>query len=252
MNAVLLCAGYATRMYPLTEDFPKPLLQVAGKPVIDYLVEQIIDLPEVTHIHVVTNAKFVEHFKAWQMEWSSAISSKKVAFDIHNDGSTDNTNRLGAAADLRFVFKQIAEPSKVLVSGGDNIFLFRLEPLWQDFLLAQRHYVIALHEANKNKLMKTGVLTLGEENRVVRLHEKPRRPVSNWLCPPLYFLQPSAWPLLDEFLRTSKNNDAPGFFIDFLSRKEKVYAFKLNASRLDIGSINSYREAEEVLIKQQT
>lgn len=252
MIAVLLCAGYATRMYPLTADFPKPLLRVAGKPVIDYLVEQIIDLPGVTRIHVVTNAKFVEHFKAWQMEWSSAIPSKKVAFDIHNNGSTDNANRLGAAADLRFVFKQIAEPSKVLVSGGDNIFLFRLEPLWRHFQLGQRHYVIALPETNENRLMKTGVLTLGKENRVLRLHEKPRHPMSNWFCPPLYFLQPTVWPLLDEFLRTSKNDDAPGFFIDFLSRKEKVYAFKLNASRLDIGSIDSYREAEEALIRQQT
>jgi len=250
--AVLLCAGYATRMYPLTADFPKPLLQVAGKPVIDYLVEQIIALPEVTRIHVVTNAKFIEHFKAWQMKWRAAIPSKKVAVDIHNNGSTDNANRLGAAADLQFVFKQIAEPSKVLVSGGDNIFLFRLEPLWRDFLSGQHHYVIALPETNEDRLMKTGVLTLGKENRVLKLHEKPRHPVSNWFCPPLYFLQPTVWPLLDEFLRTSRNNDAPGFFIDFLSRQEKVYAFKLNASRLDIGSIDSYREAEETLIKQQT
>ena len=250
MIAVLLCAGYATRMYPLTVDFPKPLLPVAGKPVIDYLVEQIIDLHEVTHIHVVTNAKFIEHFNAWQMKWRSETASKKIALDIHNDGSTDHANRLGAAADLRFVFKQIAEPSKVLVSGGDNIFRFRLEPLWRDFLKGQRHYVIALPETNENRLMKTGVLALSKENRVLRLHEKPKHPASKWFCPPLYFLQPTAWPKLDEFLRTSKRNDAPGYFIDFLSRKEKVYAFKLNASRLDIGSIDSYHEAQEALIKQ--
>jgi glucose-1-phosphate thymidylyltransferase len=248
--AVLLCAGYATRMYPLTADFPKPLLPVAGKPVIDYLVEQIIDLPEITRIHVVTNAKFVEHFKTWQMKWRSVMASKKIALDIHNDGSTDNANRLGAPADLRFVFKQIAKPSKVLVSGGDNIFRFRLEPLWRDFLMGPRHYVIALPETHANQLMKTGVLALGKENRVLRLHEKPKHPVSKWFCPPLYFLQPTAWPRLDEFLRTPKSDDAPGYFIDFLSRKEKVYAFKLNASRLDIGSIDSYREAQEALSKK--
>lgn len=252
MIAVLLCAGYATRMYPLTANFPKPLLPVAGKPVIDYLVEQIVDLPEVRHIHVVTNAKFVEHFKDWQMKWRSKIASKKVALDIHNDGSTDNANRLGAAADLQFVLKQIAEPSKALVAGGDNIFLFRLEPLWRDFLKGQRHYVIGLPETDKSRLVKTGVLALGKENQVLRLHEKPRHPASKLFCPPLYFLQPSAWPSLDAFLRTSKSGDAPGYFIDFLSRKEKVYAFKLNAARLDIGSIDSYREAQEALIKQQT
>lgn len=236
-------------MYPLTADFPKPLLPVAGKPVIDYLVEQIIDLPEVRHIHVVTNAKFVERFNAWQMKWRSAMASKKIALDIHNDGSTDDTNRLGAAADLQFVFKRIAEPSAVLVSGVDNIFLFRLEPLWGDFLKGRQHYVIALPETNESRLKKTGVLTLGIDNRVLRMHEKPTHPASKWLCPPLYFLQPSAWPRLDEFLRSSNRNDAPGYFIDFLSRKEKVYAFKLNASRLDIGSIDSYRKAQEVLIK---
>ena len=250
MIAVILCAGYATRMYPLTADFPKPLLPVAGKPVIDYLLEQIIDLPEVRHIHVVTNAKFFEHFKAWQMKWQSVTASKKIALDVHNDGSTDNANRLGAAADLQFVLNQIAEPTKVLVSGGDNIFLFQLEPLWQDFLKEQRHYVVALPETDKIRLMKTGVLALGKDNRVLRLHEKPERPASKWFCPPLYFLQPTAWPKLDEFLRTSKRSDAPGHFIDFLSRKEKVFAFKVNASRLDIGSIDSYREAEEVLKKQ--
>jgi NDP-sugar pyrophosphorylase family protein len=92
-------------MYPLTADFPKPLLPVAGKPVIDYLMEQIIDLSEINRIHVVTNAKFIEHFNAWQMKWRSAMASKKITLDIHNDGSTDNANRLGAAADLRFVFK---------------------------------------------------------------------------------------------------------------------------------------------------
>jgi glucose-1-phosphate thymidylyltransferase len=237
-------------MYPLTADFPKPLLPVAGKPVIDYLVEQIIDLPEVRHIHVVTNAKFVERFNAWQMKWRSAMASKKIALDIHNDGSTDATNRLGAAADLQFVFKRIAEPSAVLVSGVDNIFLFRLEPLWGDFLKGRQHYVIALPETNESRLKKTGVLTLGIDNRVLRMHEKPTHPVSKWFCPPLYFLQPSAWPRLDEFLRSSNRNDAPGYFIDFLSRKEKVYAFKLNASRLDIGSIDSYRKAQEVLIKK--
>jgi len=229
-------------MYPLTADFPKPLLPVAGKPVIDYLVEQIIDLPEVTHIHVVTNAKFIEHFKDWKIKWRSKMASKKVTLDIHNDGSTDNANRLGAAADLRFVLKQIDEPAKVLVAGGDNIFLFRLEPLWQDFLKGQRHYVIALPETDKSRLVKTGVLALGKDNRVLRLNEKPKHPASKWFCPPLYFLQPTARPKLDEFLRTPKSNDAPGYFIDFLSRKEKVYAFKLNASRLDIGSIDSYRE----------
>ena len=111
-------------------------------------------------------------------------------------------------------------------------------------------YVIALAETDEAKLKKTGVLTLGTENRVLRLHEKPQSPTSTWSCPPLYFLQPSAWPRLNEYIRVSDQCDAAGSLVDFLSQRETVYAFKLNASRLDIGSHTTYHLADKLLRRE--
>ena len=124
---------------------------------------------------------------------------------------------------------------------------FRLQPLWRHFLNSSAHHVVALPETDDAKLKRTGVLTLSNDNRVLRLHEKPRRPASNWCCPPLYFLQGTAWSRLNEYIEVSNQCDAPGSFLDFLSQQESVYAFKLKASRLDIGSIDTYRTADKRL-----
>lgn len=247
MIAVLLCAGFAVRMYPLTRDFPKPLLSIADRPVIDFLMDQLLDLKDLRTIHVITNARFHDHFDSWRQTWLPALTARRIALEIHNDGAKVDENRLGACADLQFGFQQIAGTSKMLVSAGDNIFRFAIKPLWQRFIKSQDHYIIALPETDKTKLIRTGVLILGANDRVMRLHEKPQIPPSTWCCPPLYFLQPSARLRLDEFIRISRRRDAPGHFIDYLCRKENVYAFKVNAGRLDIGSMDSYREADELM-----
>ena len=247
MIAVFLCAGFATRMYPITRDFPKPLLTVADRPVLDYLMDQVSQLTDIESIHVVTNARFIEHFERWQYDWQSICRSKNIRIELYNDGAAENENRLGAIRDLQFVLRRLPEPSRALVSAGDNIYRFALQPLWQHFLTGNEHFVIALPETDDAKLKKTGVLSLGENDRVLRLHEKPRRPASTWSSPPLYFLQGSAWRRLDEYVQASDRCDAPGSFIDFLSRKETVYALKPNASRLDIGSINAYHDADRHL-----
>jgi glucose-1-phosphate thymidylyltransferase len=204
-------------------------------------------LPGLRGIHIVTNARFIDLFDQWQTNWRSNLRPGKIEISLFNDGATANKNRLGAIRDLQFVLQRLPAPSRALVSAGDNIIRFDLQPLWQHFLNSSGHYVIALPETDDAKLKKTGVLTLGKENRVLRLHEKPRRPPSKWSCPPLYFLQRSAWRRLDECIQVSDQCDAPGFFIDFLSQRETVYALKRNASRLDIGSITTYREADKRL-----
>ena len=107
MITVLLCAGYATRMYPLTRDFPKSLLPVAGKPVLDYFLAQLMDIEGEHAVHVVTNARFAAHFKAWRKDWMKRQASKSTEITIHNDGSTDNDNRLGACRDMAWVFERI-------------------------------------------------------------------------------------------------------------------------------------------------
>ena len=251
MIAVVLCAGFATRMRPLTDTMPKPLLRVADRAVLDYLMDQIVGLPDIEAIHIVSNGKFFNDFCRWLDTRESGCASGGIPVQIHNDFALGNRNRLGAAADLHFVLEKIDRPGRVLVSAGDNIYRFAIQPLWQQFRLSAHHHVVALPETDRQKLMKTGVLELEATGRVLRLHEKPRRPISQWTCPPLYFFQPSVWQQLERFLKTPGNHDAPGHFIDYLCRREAVDAFRLRATRLDIGSTESYLAADR-LLRQHT
>lgn len=247
MNAVILCAGFGTRMYPLTKNFPKPLLAVGGKPVLDYIIEQILPLAGLQSIHIVCNDRFHQHFLTWHSEKKAQKAFADIEVRIHNDGCTDNDTRLGAAADLLFGLKKINNPGRVIVTGGDNIFQFSLAPLWENFLISQDHHIVALNETELEKLQKTGVLEIGENDHVLELHEKPLSPPSNWICPPLYFFQPSITAQLENFLQTPGNHDAPGYFIQYLCKKETVKAFKVDSGRLDIGCLQTYREADQLL-----
>jgi len=248
--AILLCAGYATRMYPLTKDVPKPLLPVAGRPVLDYLMAQLLELQEIDRVHIITNDRFAAHFETWRKKWAATSPPGGFRLIIHNDGSTDNENRLGASNDLAWILSRLPETDRILVSAGDNIFRFQLEPIWRRFLKSDHHYILALPENDKEKLKKTGVIEFGKDDRALRLHEKPANPPSNWSCPAIYFFQNSVAPVLSEFLETSENKDAPGHFVDFLCRKNHVKAFRIEASRLDIGSIEDYHKADRLLQKE--
>ncbi|MGD9224331.1 MAG: nucleotidyltransferase family protein [Desulfobacteraceae bacterium] len=249
MIAVLLCAGYATRLYPLTRSFPKPLLPVADKPVIDYLVDQIALLPALETLHIVTNDKFHDHFRRWAGQ-KTAAGALSIPIIIHNDGTTCNARRLGAVADLHFVLKSLLSPQPMLVAAGDNIFRFPLAGLWQRFLREKRHLVVALPQYDRRKLKKTGVLVLDDVDRVLRLHEKPTDPPSTWSCPPLYFLRPCAIEHMETLLATENRPDAPGHFIEYLCRREPVMAQRLEGTRLDIGDIDSYRDADRRLRRE--
>ncbi len=247
MNAVILCAGFATRMYPLTENFPKPLLEVAGTPVVDYLIDQVVALPDIQAVHIVTNDRFYEHFQKWYLNKTNRGEFGSASILIHNNGCTDNEHRLGAAGDLFLALEKIGKPGRLLVSGGDNIYRFPIKQLWEIFQKGNVHCIPALIETDLAKLQRTGVLELADDDQVVKLHEKPKLPPSTWTSPPLYFFQPSVWHRLENFLETTGNHDAPGYFIDYLSQLEWVKAVRLNSSRLDIGDIITYREADRLL-----
>lgn len=247
MNAVILCAGFATRMYPLTRDFPKPLLPVAGRPVLDYLLDQVADCAGISAVHLVSNARFYDHFCRWRDDHLARHTYGALTIEIYNDGTRDNENRLGASADLALALKMIGVPDKILVSGGDNIYRFALAPLWRKFLQGDEHRIVALVEEEEERLKRTGVLEFGADERVIRLHEKPENPPSHWVCPPLYFFQPAVWTEIEHFLASSPNHDAPGHFIAYLCRKSMVRGFQLRERRLDIGSIETYEQADAEL-----
>jgi glucose-1-phosphate thymidylyltransferase len=247
MIAIVLCAGYATRMYPLTRDLPKPLLAVGGRAVLDYLMDQLIDLPDLADIHIVTNDRFYAAFKTWRAQWATAIAASNKTLTLHNDRSTHNHNRLGACRDLDLVFDRIPPSNGYLVSAGDNIYRFDIKPLWEKFRQKRAHHIVALSENDPDKLRKTGVPMFNQRNRIIDIFEKPSKPPAAWACPPLYFLMPTARQLLKQFLATGSDIDAPGHFMRYICHREPLWGFKLEAKRFDIGDMRSYRRADRLL-----
>ncbi len=250
MKAIFLCAGFGTRMYPLTKTNPKPLLKVSGRPVLDYLMDQVARFPGLKSIHLVSNDRFYKDFIEWEANRVQKPKTGRPQIFIYNNGITENRNRRGAIADLGFVLKKAGSDNGAFVAAGDNIPRFSLLPIWEKFLYEKRNYIIALPEEDKSRLNKTGVIELDENNLVRKLHEKPARPPSNWFCPPFYYLKQSALERVHHFLLTANEQDAPGHFIAYLVGQEEVFAMKVNSNRFDTGSMISYTEANQVLAQE--
>ncbi|MFQ5788176.1 MAG: nucleotidyltransferase family protein, partial [Thermodesulfobacteriota bacterium] len=243
MIAILLCAGFATRMYPITKNFPKPLLDVGGRPVLDYLMDQLVELPKLDSIHIVTNEIFYNYFGEWKNRWNVVASDNRINLYLQNDGATKNENRLGAIKDLSFILNSLKEIGPTIVAAGDNIYRFSLKPVFHEFIKNKQNIVIALEEFNDRRKNKKGILELGQDNKVLKFHEKPEQIRSNWACPPIYFLKPSALKYVHDYIAIPNVGDAPGNFISYLVEKEPVQAVKVDGKRLDIGTVESYEEA---------
>ena len=242
--AILLCAGYGTRMGALSAETPKPLLPVVGKPVLDYLMEQLLELEGLKQIHVVSNAKYAAAFRDWAGGWTACVDLELI---VHDDGSTGNQNRLGAVGDLEFVLQHADASGGALVAAGDNIYCFSLRPLWHAFTAGDASWVLGLEEVDPAKLRRTGVLELGPDDRILRLHEKPEEPPSTWACPSLYCLQPSALARVAGYLAAGHPRDEIGRFIAYLTSRETLRAHKATGERLHVGSPEAYRRAGDVL-----
>lgn len=247
MNAILLCAGFATRMEPLTKDLPKALLDVGGKPVIDHLIAQILDFRGLDSIAIVTNGRFFGHFLKWGEKNGGAITERGISLYILNDGALHAEDRLGAAGDLGFAVSRITESKGTVVAAGDNIFRFPLRPCWEKFLSGDKSCVLALETDDAKKLRKTGVLELDEEGRVLAFHEKPENPPSDFACPALYFLKPGALNLIHEYLSSHGARDEIGYFISYLAKRDSIYAIRAEGEAIDIGTIESYERVKRIL-----
>ena len=244
MMAVILCAGFATRMYPLTRDFSKPLLPVGGKPVIDYLMDQIVNLPELQTVHIVTNSRFISHFQEWQKTWIIGNRDNYIDIQVHNDGATSNENRLGTSSDLQFVFHRIAKPSQVLVSAGDNIFQFSLTPIWNQFVKSNHHYIVALPENNLQKLKKSGVPEFNADDRVLKLHEKPEYPQPTGFVRPYIFSNPlpgQNWMLSLKAMKTKMPPDISSPI--YVSRKTYTPTTRMAPASISVISIPMSRQS---------
>jgi glucose-1-phosphate thymidylyltransferase len=240
MKALILAAGYATRMGPLTLDRPKALLDVAGRPVLDYLVQALRSVPSIEQISLVTNHKFAVRFQ----EWTSERSSFGVC--IIDDGTVSNENRLGAIADLQFAIGEGAGDDDLLVAAADNIFTLSFPDFVRFFAERGTDCITGHRESDTAKLRKTGVFETDANGQVVSFEEKPGVPRSQYACPPLYLFKRHTLKLVSEYLKSGNNPDAPGYFIQWLVSRRPLHAFLFNEPRYAIGDEESYRRACEV------
>lgn len=235
MNCVILAAGYATRLYPLTENTPKPLLPVCGKSILDHLIEDLSGSGEIDKFIVVSNHKFAENFKQWASE--ADYPEEIVVLD---DGTESNETRLGAVADIKFAVDSLNLTGDLMVIAGDNVLDFSLCRFTEYFNIKKASCVMRYFEPDMNRCKSSGVLTIDGEDRVISMEEKPENPKSNWLAPPFYIYTAEDAAIISEALENGCGKDAPGSFAAWLAEKSTVYAMEMPGARYDIGNIESY------------
>ncbi len=241
MKALILAAGYATRLYPLTISKPKPLLPIKGKPIINYTMDQLEKVPEVDEVYVVTNHRFYKNFTAW----ASAYSDKKK-ITVINDKTLTNEERLGAIGDIELVIKKTDIKDDLLIVAGDNLFAFNL----LDFIAFSKKYApscnVALHDINSlEEAKKFGIVTVDKTNRILQFVEKPAKPASTLVAICVYYFPKEKLSIVSEYLQQSKHSDAPGNYISWLVKRENVYGFTFNEEWYDIGDKHTYESIKD-------
>lgn len=238
MKCLILAAGYATRLYPLTENFPKPLLTVRDKTILDWLIDDIDTLNAVDEYVVISNHKFAPHFEAWAKE-----NTKKIT--VVDDGTSTNETRLGAVKDIQFAIEKLHLDDDMLVIAGDNLLDFSLTKFIQYAKTKQTTCIMRYFEPSEKKLQKCGVAEVDETDKIIRLTEKPAEPKSNWACPPFYYYKKEDVQLVAKGIEAGCGTDAPGSFIAWLCTQTPVHAMEMPGKRYDIGNLESYQKVQE-------
>jgi glucose-1-phosphate thymidylyltransferase len=227
VKAIILAAGYATRLRPLTDSIAKPLLPVGGRPMLDWIVDRIDEVDDVDEIHVVTNARYAPSFEAWR-------TSDRVT--IHDDGTTTNENRLGAIGDIRFVLEQAGIDDHLLVIAGDNLFDFDLGDFVEFWRGKGEASAVALYDVGDLELVKQfGVVDLDGDDRVTNFVEKPEQPTSTLAATAAYLYHRAHLPLIERYLAEGNSPDQPGRLVAWLHERAPVYGYRFEGEWFDIG-----------------
>ncbi len=235
MRAVILAAGYATRLAPLTDSIAKQLLPVGGRPMMDWVCDKV---EEVTHeIHVVTNSRFAEDFRRW------AEGRRGVV--VHDDGTSSNEDRLGAIGDVAFVLERTDTDDDLLVVAGDNLFdssLAQFAQFWQERGAAS---AVAVYDCGSLELATHyGVVDVTEDDRVIGFEEKPSEPRTTLVATAAYLYHRDHVPLVERYLAEGNPPDQPGRLVAWLYPREPVYAFRLPGAWFDVGNPDQLLEAD--------
>lgn len=241
MKDIILAAGYATRLYPLTENFPKPLLEVGGRTIIDRLIGDLDAVGDIDEHIVVSNGRFIGTFGLWAAD---ARKRCRKPLTLLDDGSMDNEHRAGAVKDLLLALEHCAVDDDVLVAAADNLLDFSLKGFVGEFRRKGTSLIMCHREESLQALQKTGVVTLDGQNRVLNMEEKPAVPKSRWAVPPFYIYCRDDLPLIRRALAEGCACDAPGNLARWLSARTPLHAYPMPGSRFDIGDLDAYETAK--------
>ncbi|MBR2528914.1 MAG: nucleotidyltransferase family protein [Blautia sp.] len=236
MKTIILAAGYATRLYPLTENFPKPLLPVGDKAILDWLVEDIQEDTE--EIILVSNHKFAHIFSEWAKD--------KEKLQVYDDGTGTNETRLGAVKDILLAVRKAHIHEDVLVMAGDNMLDFSLKGFIRYARSSGASCVMCHEENDLSRLRKTAVISMDQDGLITSYEEKPRDPKGHFAVPPFYYYKKEHLPFLETAMDEGCNPDAPGSFAAWLSHRVPMKAYLMPGKRYDIGDRESYEQVKQL------
>ncbi|MBI4398460.1 MAG: nucleotidyltransferase family protein [Candidatus Omnitrophica bacterium] len=244
MKVIILCAGYAVRLHPLTLNTPKPLLPVAGKPMLEYLLEKVAEIEPLDSVWIVSNGKFAGHFEDWAK--SAPILKEKI--HVVNDGTLTNETRLGAIGDLDLVLRQGKINEDVLLLAGDNLFSFHLNEFVQIAMKHKPFSSLGIYDVGDLNLAKNyGLVQVRASGKITAFLEKPPEPKTTLASTGVYFFPQEALELVRVYLSEKNNPDAPGYFVKWLVERSSVYGVPLAGFWYDIGDRASYDEVNRLL-----
>lgn len=238
MKNIVIAAGYATRLGELTKNFPKPLLKIGENTILGRMLDDIDKIPEIDEHVIITNHKFAGIFDVW-----AAKQSYTKPVTIVDDGTETNDTRLGAVCDLLFAMDKLKIDDDMLVVAADNILFFSFQE-FVDFAKAKGTSCIMCHEQPSiEKLQRTGVIVLDDNDKVLNMEEKPQEPKSHWAVPPFYIYLKKDLEKVRHSVENGCGKDAPGNLAHYMVEQVEMHAWKMTAGRFDIGSLDTYKEA---------
>lgn len=240
MKNIVIAAGYATRLGELTKNFPKPLLKIGENTILGRMLDDIDKIPEIDEHIIITNHKFAGIFE----EWASGQKYTKPV-TIVDDGTETNDTRLGAVCDLLFAMDKLKIDDDMLVVAADNILFFSFQE-FVDFAKTKGTSCIMCHEQPSiEKLQRTGVIVIDDNDKVLNMEEKPQEPKSHWAVPPFYIYLKKDLEKVRHSVENGCGKDAPGNLAHYMVEQVDMHAWKMTAGRFDIGSLDTYKEACE-------
>ena len=240
MDTLLLAAGYSRRLYPLTENFPKPLLDIGGRPIIEHILEKIKNISDINNIYIVTNNKYYNHFSDWRKNFKTNFK-----IEILNDGTLSNEDRLGAIGDINFTIQTKKINDDLLILGGDQLFNFNLDNFINFFKKNKKDVTMVVEEKNKDFVKQSSCVTLDKNFRITFFEEKPQNPKSNLISRCMYIYKRDTLKLINQYLAEGNNSDQPGRFVQWLYLKKDVLGFISKENVIDIGTHETLEKARK-------